>query len=153
MRERLAAHHRESLADLLARTPEFSADDVAVALELIDDALQGGRDYRFLVDTAGGSAQGYVCYGATAMTEGTYDLYWICVDPSKKGHGIGRGLVSAMEQEISAEGARLVRVETAGSAEYAATRLFYERVGYKIVAKIPDFYRPGNDLVIYGHYL
>ena len=153
MRERLAAHHRESLADLLGRTPEFSPDDVVVALELIDDALAGGPDYRFLVDTEGGIAQGYVCFGATAMTEGTYDLYWICVDPDKKGRGIGRALVAEMEREIARDGARLVRVETAGSAEYAATRAFYERAGYEIVATIRDFYRSGNALVIYGHYL
>ncbi len=153
MRERLGAHHRASLADLLGRTPEFTAEDVAVALELIDAGLGGGQDYRFLVQTEAGRVQGYVCFGPTAMTLGTYDLYWICVDPETKGRGLGRALVREMEAEIAAEGARLVRVETAGSAEYASTRAFYDRIGYEVVARIRDFYRPGNDLVIYGHYL
>ena len=58
-----------------------------------------------------------------------------------------------MEDEIKAEGAHLVRVETAGLDAYAATRAFYDRIGYEVVARIRDFYARGNDLVIYGHYL
>jgi hypothetical protein len=58
-----------------------------------------------------------------------------------------------MEEELSAEGGRLVRVETAGSPEYASTRAFYEAIKYEVVAQIRDFYWPGNDLLIYGRYL
>ena len=162
---RLAASLRGPLADLLARTREFTADEVEVALELVDAALAGSRDYRFLVDVqdalvgegaAGNLAptpRGYVCFGRTPMTQGTFDLYWIAVDPAFKGKGVGRALVSAMEEELAREGAYLVRVETAGAPEYAATRAFYDRIGYEVVARIRDFYAPGNDLVIYGHYL
>jgi ribosomal protein S18 acetylase RimI-like enzyme len=87
------------------------------------------------------------------MTRGTFDLYWVCVDPEAKGRGIGRGLVAKMEEELAAEGGRLVRVETAGSPEYASTRAFYDAIKYEVVARIRDFYWAGNDLFIYGHYL
>jgi ribosomal protein S18 acetylase RimI-like enzyme len=154
---RLAAHHRAPLADLLARTREFTADEVEVALELIDHTLAGSADYRFWVDADDArprdAVRGYICFGQTPMTRGTYDLYWIAVDPAQKGSGIGRALVHRMEEEIAAEGAHLVRVETAGLAEYAPTRAFYDRIGYEVVARIRDFYWRGNDLVIYGHYL
>jgi len=33
--------------------------------------------------------------------------------------------------------------------EYAPTRAFYERRGYAAVARIPDFYAPGDDQVVY----
>ncbi len=130
-----------------------------MALELIDAGLAGSTDYRFLIDetprdAAGASAvRGYVCFGPTPMTTGTFDLYWIAVDPVFKGRQVGRHLVGAMEGEIAREGAYLVRVETAGAAEYASTRAFYDRIGYDVVARISDFYARGNDLVIYGHYL
>jgi ribosomal protein S18 acetylase RimI-like enzyme len=149
---RLAANHRTPLADLLARTREFEADEVAVALELIDLGLAGSRDYRFWVDADGDRVRGYICFGKTPMTRSTYDLYWIAVEPSMKGAGIGRALVRAMEEEIAKEGARLVRVETASLDEYAATRRFYERAGYEVVARVRDFYWRGNDLVIFGRY-
>jgi len=150
---RLAANHRTPLADLLARTREFTAEETAVAMELVDHALGGGSDYRFWIDEDGGRVRGYVCFGKTPMTCGTYDLYWIAVEPSLQGRGIGRALVRRMEAEIAEEGAYLVRVETSGLAAYAATRAFYDRAGYEVVARIRDFYARGNDLVIYGRYL
>jgi ribosomal protein S18 acetylase RimI-like enzyme len=150
---RLAPNHRAPLADLLARTREFTEEETAVALELVDLALSGNVDYRFWIDEYAGQLRGYVCFGKTPMTRGTYDLYWIAVDPSSKGKGVGRALVRAMEDEIAADGAYLVRVETSGLEEYAATRAFYDRVGYEVVARVRDFYARGNDLVMYGRYL
>ena len=45
--------------------------------------------------------------------------------------------------------ARLIVVETAGRAAYAPTRAFYEARGYRAVSRIPDFYAPGDDQVVY----
>ncbi len=150
---RLAARHRDALVSLLGRTPEFSDDDRQVALELLDLGIAQEDTYRFWVFEHEGRAAGYICFGPTPMTQGTFDLYWICVDPEIKGKGIGRQLVLGMEDELRKEGGRLVRVETAGIGEYAATRAFYDRIGYQVVAQIRDFYYPKNDLFIYGRYL
>jgi hypothetical protein len=40
-------------------------------------------------------------------------------------------------------------VETAGRADYAPTRAFYEARGYRAAARLPDFYAAGDDQVIY----
>ena len=45
--------------------------------------------------------------------------------------------------------ARMVVVETAGRADYERTRAFYEARGYGAVSRIPDFYAPGDDQVVY----
>lgn len=153
MLTRLAPAHRPQIADLLERTPEFTKEEVSVALELVDDALAGGDSYRFWVSVDLDRVHGYVSFGRTPMTQGTWDLYWICVDAAHRGEGVGRALVARMETEIAEQGARLVRVETAGESAYAATRAFYEKIGYAIVATVKDFYWPGNDLVMYGRYL
>jgi ribosomal protein S18 acetylase RimI-like enzyme len=87
------------------------------------------------------------------MTEGTFDLYWICVDQSLKKSGIGRALVRKMEEDLRASHARLVRVETEGTPGYEATRAFYAALGYEVLATIRDFYAKGRDLVIFGSYL
>jgi hypothetical protein len=47
----------------------------------------------------------------------------------------------------------LIRVETAGLDSYAAARAFYRKIGYEEVARLRDFYWPGNDLCIYTKYL
>jgi ribosomal protein S18 acetylase RimI-like enzyme len=150
----LAAHHRDALVSILGRTKEFSEDDREVALELLDLGIRREDTYRFWVwEGPDGKALGYICFGPTPMTQGTFDLYWICVDPDTKGQGLGRKLVAGMEETLKSEGARLIRVETAGTEEYAATRAFYDRLKYEVVAQIRDFYWPGNDLFIYGRYL
>lgn len=93
---------------------------------------------------------GYVCFGHTPCTEGTYDLYWIATDPALQGRGVGRTLERAVEEEVRARRGRMVLIETASKDSYAATRAFYDRAGYCEVARVPDFYAPGDDRVIYA---
>ncbi|WP_394825993.1 GNAT family N-acetyltransferase [Pendulispora albinea] len=149
----LDAAHRADLLALLRATSEFSAEEVQVALELMDASLGGDGDYRVRVDVDAAEAahrlRGYICYGPTPMTEGTYDLYWLAVDPALKGRGVGRALVAFMEAELEREGARLVRVETERSAAYHATCAFYDALAYERAATLRDFYAKGRDLVIY----
>lgn len=145
--------HRAGLVDLLSRTAEFTPEETAVALELIDDGLAKRGDYRFYVDAEGARVRGYICFGPAPMTEGTFDLYWICVDSSLKKSGIGRALVRKMEEELRGSRGRLVRVETEGTPAYEATRAFYVALGYEVLATIRGFYAEGRDLVIFGRYL
>ena len=143
---------REPLVQLISRDGLFTADEIAVALELIEGALAArdgaAGDYHALVAELDGVVRGYVCYGPTPMTEGTWDLYWIVSAPEDRGTGVGRQLVAAMEAELRARGARRVRVETSSTELYGAAQRFYLRIGYPEIARIPDFYRPGDDLII-----
>jgi len=100
-----------------------------------------------------GEVAGYACFGATPTTDGTQDLYWIAVDPAAQGAGIGRRLLGAVEDALRGEGARLLLVETASKPSYAGTRAFYDACGYELVARVPDFYAPGDDKVIYARRL
>lgn len=93
---------------------------------------------------------GYVCFGPTPMTQGTFDLYWIASSPDARGQGVGAALVSAMEVELRGRGARLVRVETSAQEAYGTTRGFYAAMRYEEEARIRDFYRVGDDLIILG---
>jgi ribosomal protein S18 acetylase RimI-like enzyme len=55
-----------------------------------------------------------------------------------------------MEEEVKRMGGRLILVETSGPPSYAPARKFYEACGYRLQATIPDFYAPGDDLLIYA---
>src|SRR5712692_10225150 len=125
---------RARLEQLTAATGLFRPAEIAAAAELLDDSLAGDDDYRLLG-----------AYGA----EGTYDLYWIVVDPARQGQGVGTELLTAVEQQLAREHGRLLVVETSSRPDYASTRAFYERRGYARVATIPGYYAPGDDLVIY----
>jgi ribosomal protein S18 acetylase RimI-like enzyme len=147
---RLAPPDRDEIADLVRTGGTFNGDEVAVAMELVDLALaQPDGDYYVIVcdDAATGALAGYLCFGRTPMTDGTYDLYWIATHARARGQGVGTRLVLAMEAEVRTRGGRLVRVETSLMGEYDAARSFYARLSYHEVGRIRDFYRVGDDLV------
>lgn len=122
---------------------------MACALELIDAALTpNNHDYQVLVAIREGKPVGYVCYGPTPMTQGTFDLYWIASDPLVRGQGVGAALVSAMEGDLRRRKGRLIRVETSAMEAYGPTRGFYAAMQYKEEARFRDFYKPGEDLII-----
>lgn len=141
--------HRERLEGLTRETGFFREEEVATAVELLDDHLDGDEDYRFIGAFAGSELVGYACWGPTPGTEGTWDLYWIVVSRDRQGSGIGTTLLRHVEHTLTADGCRLVVVETSSRADYAPTRGFYEARGYTRTAVIPEYYAPGDDLVIY----
>ena len=40
-------------------------------------------------------------------------------------------------------------LETSAGPAYARARAFYERAGYAVVGRIADFYKPGDDCIVY----
>jgi len=137
---------RGPLERLTAATGLFRPDEVAIAVELLDEALAGDDDYRFVGAYTDDALVGYACWGPTPATT---DLYWIVVDVARQGAGIGTQLLRAVEATLTAEDGRLIVVETSSRAAYAPTRAFYERRGYTQAARLPGYYAPGDDLVIY----
>ena len=154
----LRPHDRERIAELLVSTRVFAADEVEVALQLFDlgvaDGSRGGADdahvpdYEFTGAFAGERLIGYACVGPTPATDGTFDLYWLAVDPAAQGKGVGRALVREVERELRARGGRLLLVETSSRPDYENTRAFYARCGYTEAARIRDFYAPADDRIM-----
>jgi GNAT superfamily N-acetyltransferase len=146
---------RPSDADAIRRLAtaagNFSAEEIDVAVELVEERLAKGRasGYDFVFADRGGETLGYVCYGPIACTVGSFDLYWIVVDPAWQGRGLGRRLMGAVEAAVRCAGGRRLYIDTSTSAAYAPTRAFYTRCGYAIAAELPDFYSPGDGKVIF----
>jgi ribosomal protein S18 acetylase RimI-like enzyme len=146
----MSAKDRPALVRILQHTPEFKPYEVAVAEEVIDGYLNdaAGTGYYALTAEDGGQVAGYVVYGETPCTIGTWDIYWVAVDQEKRGHGIGSSLMKAAEEDIKRLKGRLMIIETSSSPMYESTLRFHLRQGYEHVARIPDFYSPGDDLLI-----
>lgn len=151
VRRGLDTADRQPIAALLAATSFFNAEELSVALELVDDRLAHGETshYRFLVAEHGGRVAGYACWGPIPGTVESVDLYWIAVDPAAQGLGVGRALLAASEAWIAESGRLRVYVETAGRAQYTPTRGFYLACGYRVAAELEHFYAPGDAKVIF----
>jgi ribosomal protein S18 acetylase RimI-like enzyme len=148
---------REPVHEILVRTGHFTAVEMSTAMELIDDWLTTGEPSGYLcfvaTEPATDAVLGYVCVGPAPLTEGTYDLYWIAVDPQAQSRGVGRALLDWAEAEVARRRGRLVLIETSSQEVYRSTVRFYERCGYTLVARIGDYYRPGDDKLVFGKYL
>lgn len=148
----LRASDREPLLDILERTGAFSRAEIQVALELIDHALTrpGQTDYHFRCIEQEGRLAGYMCYGEVPLSDRCWDLYWIAVDPQVQGGGLGQAMVRFMEADLRERRARKIFIETGGKTSYGSTRAFYERAGYREMARLPGFFAEGDDKVIFG---
>jgi ribosomal protein S18 acetylase RimI-like enzyme len=142
---------KPAVTRILRDTPEFKPDEVVVAEEVIDSYLRNpeGSGYYASVAESDSTVVGYICYGPAPLTEGTWDVYWIAVRGGEQGRGIGGNLLADAEDRIRAEGGRLILIETSSQESYAKTHRFYSNRGYETVARLPDFYAPGDDRVIF----
>jgi ribosomal protein S18 acetylase RimI-like enzyme len=135
-----------------SNTTVFSQEEVECVDELWGEYQARGPErsgYYFIVDKEDERVRGYACYGPRALTDRTYDLYWIAVDPNARGGGIGKKLLAATQEAVRKLGGRLLIVETSGLPKYESTRAFYLATGYLLEATLKDFYSDGDDLVIF----
>jgi len=141
---------KPGIMQILRSTPEFKPVEVAVAEDVIDSYLGNPcrSGYHVLVAELNLTIAGYISFGPTPLTEGTWDLYWMAVAPDKQRQGIGSVLLEAAEKSIREAGGRLAIIETSSIPAYANTRHFHIRNGYEIIARLPDFYAPGDDKLI-----
>lgn len=129
----------------------FSRSEIGVAVELVAAALKEGvaSGYSFLFAESDGYGYGYTCFGPVPCTADSFDLYWVVVDSSFQGQGIGKRLLIRTEQMIKEIGGSRVYAETSSRAQYRPTRSFYRHAGFHRAARLKDFYAPGDDKVIY----
>ena len=157
MIRKLIKEDRNKLKKVIVDTKHFNDDEVNVAMELIDVYLndENQKDYiiQVYVTDDTNAVVGYICYGKRPLTDMTYDLYWIAVDPAIHGKGIGKELVRFMEQDIISRGGYLILIETSGKPEYEGERRFYGKCTYEVQTIIKDFYRRGDDLFVFRRYL
>ena len=151
----LTAADREGVCRIIEGAGNFTQDEIETALELIDEWLQLGEASGYLTYVMespddGAGVLGYVCFGPTPLTESTYDLYWIAVDKSKHRGGVGKRLLKFVEEEILRRGGKMLLVETSSQETYGGTIQFYERTGYDLVGKIKEYYKPGDDKLIFA---
>jgi ribosomal protein S18 acetylase RimI-like enzyme len=143
----------ELLVALTEATSFFSAAEVKIVREMLDAYFENptSGEYLWIVyrDAPNAPPRGYACYGPASLAVGTYDLYWIVVDPAHQDKKIGSALLRFMERDLAQRGARQIYVETSDKPQYAPTRAFYERRGYSPVAHFRDYYDIGDGKVIY----
>jgi ribosomal protein S18 acetylase RimI-like enzyme len=141
---------REHLVRVIKQQKNFLPCEIDVASEVIDATFNPVEDYQALA--AFDPQQhllGFISFGPIPLTVNRFDIYWIAVDPDNGRHGIGTVLVREMEKRLQQTGSGHIYIETSSTEGYLPARLFYEKNDYQLVSHLKDFYRDGDDRMIY----
>jgi ribosomal protein S18 acetylase RimI-like enzyme len=106
-----------------------------------------GADEAWLI---AGTGAGLAYAAPERMTDGTWNLLLLAVDPARQGQGLGRRLVEAVEATLRKKDARLLLVETSGVPDFAGQRRFYRKLGFGYEARIRDYYLAGDDKIVFA---
>ncbi len=140
-----------AIRDVVSSTGFFNAEEIDVAVELVEERLKLGEasGYFFIFADVDGKTVGYSCYGPIPGTVSSFDLYWIAVHADYRGTGLGSRLLEASEAAIHDMGGQRIYVETSSKAQYEPTRGFYLSRHYQLEATLADFYAPGDSKLIF----
>jgi len=141
----------ERVLALARKTGVFTTGEIGVVKEILEVELRNpsGNDYHSHIFEEGDQVVGFACYGLTPMTEGTYDLYWLFVDPEHQRRGVGGALLREVEKVIRRANGRMLIADTSSSPPYLPARRFYEEHGFRKVALVEDYYSPGDSRFTY----
>jgi ribosomal protein S18 acetylase RimI-like enzyme len=148
----LQAKDRQRIQEIVHSVGNFNEADIQIAMELIDDVIakEDKSDYIiYVLEDDEQIVRAYVCYGQTPLTDHTYDFYWMAIDPNHQRKGLGLRLFQFVEEQVRDRGGKLLMCETSSQETYARVIKLYERLGYQPVARIKNFYREGDDKLIY----
>lgn len=139
------------IKEIVSSTGFFREDEIAVAVELVEERLAKGEasGYEFIFAEINGETVAYSCFGLIACTLHSYDLYWIATHKNFMYKGIGRELLRETENAIWNAGGIGIYVETSSKDQYAPTRAFYVNNGYTLRVQLEDYYDSGDDKCIY----
>ena len=99
-----------------------------------------------------GAPMAFAVFGRECCCDALVYRSWICVDNSLRGMGLGKKLMDEVLADVWAAGARKLLLQTSGRPQYAPTRAFYEKLGFKNEAEIADYYTAGESSVFYSIY-
>ena len=138
------------LVRLATATAVFKPLELETLVEVLDDYHDHNREHGHCADLAEqDDLAGFSYYAPAAMTDRSWYLYWLAVDPARQGQGVGKELLDRAEAAIRSAGGRLLVIETSGLAHYEPARRFYAKCGYRSDGRVVDFYADGDDMVVF----
>lgn len=139
-----------AILDIAVAAGIAPAGETGEIAAVLADSLAGklGPDHCWLTDDDG-EPVGVAYYAPERLTDGTWNLYMIAVHPDRQGKGRGAGLLRSVEQDLAARGGRILIVDTSGLPEFEGTRAFYRKCGYDEEARVRDFWKAGDDKIVF----
>ena len=141
---------KAALMALAEETDMFTGDELEGLAGLLSEYFDGklGEDHVWLVDDDGG-LQGAAYYAPEVMAYGVWNLLFIGIPLAERRRGRGEALLRHVERTLTERGERLLLVETSGLEAFEPARRFYRKNGFEEEARIREFYKAGDDKVVF----
>ena len=136
-----------AIADAIGLFSPQELEELGGMLAAYFDGNLGSEHFWITYDD--GVPVGVAYYAPEQYADGTWNLYFIAVSPDRQGEGLGGKLLRYVEQMLAERGDRLLLVETSGLPNFERTRAFYRKNGYDEEARIREFYKAGDDKIIF----
>jgi len=137
MLRQLQLTDKEKMLELVNKTQMFEAEEVSFIADTFEaessDAIWFGKfDDELMTGVA-------YCV-PMEMTNATWNVLMLLVDPEHHRSGIGRDLMQLMESTLTKQGQRLLIVETSSTDDFQTARSFYSAIGYTQQGTIEHYY-------------
>ena len=152
----------DALVSLGIATGLFSNEEADLLLRSSLDNIFNGTDdpdthiARVIVDStstlsaiSSAPPLGWTYIVADPSNPAVWELYWIGVLPDTQRKGLGSLLLQDTETIVKNKNGRMLLISTSSTDVTSKSRQFYIRQGYKEVGRIPDYYAPKDDKVIF----
>ncbi len=144
----------DRIKEIAVAADMFSIDEAEFFDEMVNGALDGSlENHQWLVaEDSNGAVVSAAQFAPEPFADRMWNLYFIAVDPTHQGTGIGSSVMAHVEADLKQRGeqhARTLVVETSSTDQYARTRSFYAGLGYDEEARIREFYGPGDHKVVF----
>ncbi|MBD2867575.1 GNAT family N-acetyltransferase [Paenibacillus arenilitoris] len=116
--------------------------------ELPYRALKGELLFWYAED-ASGQVVGINCVAENEQQTGGFSWDYIVVHRHYRKSGVAASLIEQMFLHMQAAGARYIITYTCDLPEYSRIRQLFERNGFALVGRCPDYYYKGEDRLIY----
>lgn len=137
----------EGLKDVLDSSELFPSEYLD---EMISDYFKNpATEEIWFTNVSDGKIIGLGYCTSEKLTDGTYNLLAIAVRKDLQGNGEGKKMIGFIENLLLEKGHRILIVETSSDPAFELTRKFYDQLGYRKEATIQDFWKDGEDKIVY----
>lgn len=128
----------------------FNTDELQFMSDLIDSYFDAslGEGHHWIVNDSGDITSA-AYYAPESFGQNVYNLYFIGVLPSEQGKGVGSSMLKYVEDHLRELKQRLLLVETSGLSSFKKTREFYLKNNYEKEAIIREYYKEGDDKIVF----
>jgi ribosomal protein S18 acetylase RimI-like enzyme len=137
----------EDILELFRSLPEYFTSRAVRNIDL-DLKQIPENEHECLVYCKERKIFGVLIFRRDPMGDKIYEIKWLAVRRDYFRNGVGKSLVSFAESLVK-DKARLIVIYTSNHYFYNGTHKFFEKLGYKKVSIIPDFWDDGDDRVVY----